>query len=209
MPNTDILLRELNHRVKNNFQIIVSLMNLQKRMLPEDGRSEIRFVQEHVQAMAVAYRLVYANDDTMEVSFANLLTEVISELRQIAGLEPEHIRIDGCCATVAIGLDQAIAVCLYLAVVMPLYLDHARRIAGLVVVTATIDGQDFILSISGNWADIVEFDALHARLAHAYALRLKAVALPGQAPSDRRLQFSLDDHRSPVAGVRRTALPPR
>src|ERR1700727_1672910 len=66
VPDSETLLRELNHRVKNNFQIIVSLMNLRKRMLPAGRREDIRFIEEHVQSMSVPYRLVYATGSMVD-----------------------------------------------------------------------------------------------------------------------------------------------
>ena len=81
MPDTETLLRELNHRVKNNFQIIVSLMNLRKRMLPADRREDIRFVEEHVQSMSVAYRLVYDTGSIVDVPLSELIIEVLAGLR--------------------------------------------------------------------------------------------------------------------------------
>jgi two-component sensor histidine kinase len=71
----DGLVRELHHRVKNNLQIIVSLMNVQKRMLPQERRGEIRFLEEHVQSMAAAYRVVYASGELTKVSIDELIRE--------------------------------------------------------------------------------------------------------------------------------------
>jgi hypothetical protein len=102
-----MLVRELNHRVKNNLQIIVSLMNLRKRMMPPERRHDIRFIEEHVQSMTVAYRLVYATGSMVEVSLTDLITEVLSGLRQIAGLEEEALRFDGPATDALIGLDDA------------------------------------------------------------------------------------------------------
>ena len=64
LTDNDGFVRELHHRVKNNFQLIASLVSLQKRMLPPDRRSEVRFVEEHVQCMAAAYRIVTVTDGT-------------------------------------------------------------------------------------------------------------------------------------------------
>src|ERR1700678_1434111 len=94
MPDPATLVRELNHRVKNNFQIIVSLMNLRKRMMPPERREDIRFIEEHVQSMSVAYRLVYAPGSMIEVSLSELIVEVLSGLRQIAGLSEDQLRLD-------------------------------------------------------------------------------------------------------------------
>src|SRR3954451_3881562 len=125
MPDPVMLLRELNHRVKNNFQIIVSLMNLRKRMMPPERREDIRFIEEHVQSLSVAYRLVYATGSMIEVSLTELITEVLSGLRQIAGLREEQLQIEIEAGDALIGLDNAIALALYLAILMPPYFDQA------------------------------------------------------------------------------------
>ncbi len=79
------LVRELHHRVKNNLQIIVSLMNVQKRMLPAERRGEIRFLEEHVQSMAAAYRVVYACGELVKVPMDDLIREVVAGLVENCG----------------------------------------------------------------------------------------------------------------------------
>ena len=104
----DALVRELHHRVKNNLQIIVSLMNVQKRMLPPERRSEIRFLEEHVQAIAAAYRVVYASGEMIKVSIDELIREVVSGLVEVAGGKADGVETADCKAHMMINLDQAI-----------------------------------------------------------------------------------------------------
>ena len=59
-------------------------MNLRKRMLPAHRREDIRFIEEHVQSMSVPYRLVYATGSMVDVPLPEMITEVLSGLRQIA-----------------------------------------------------------------------------------------------------------------------------
>lgn len=202
MTNANSLLRELNHRVKNNFQIIVSLMNLKKRMLPPERREDIRFLQDHVQCMAVAYRLVYETGEMAEISVSELLSEVVSELRQIAKLDIGRIKLAGTPIHEMMGLDQAIAFCLYLAVVLPPYLDRAREATGTVTVYAMVEARHLTLSITGSWGEPVAPDPLRGRLREAYASQLQAEALPPSDPSDVRCRLPLDERRlSPVQQV--------
>jgi hypothetical protein len=199
MPNTDILLRELNHRVKNNFQIIVSLMNLKKRMLPPDRRDDIRFIEEHVQSMAVAYRLVYATGAMNEVSVGNLLGEVVSELRQIARVGTDQIQLEGTAIQEMMGLDQAISLGLYLAVVLPPYLDRAQSSAGSVYISAALDANILTLLVAGSWPEPVQPDFLRGRLGEAYAGQLQAENLSPPDSPELRIRFHLDDRRSALA----------
>lgn len=198
MPNTDILLRELNHRVKNNFQIIVSLMNLKKRLLPPDRQDDLRFIEEHVQSMAVTYRLVYATGDMSEVSVGNLLAELVSELRQIARLGLSQTHIQGSDIQGTMGLDQAISFGLFLAVVLPPYFDDALKHNGIVSISAGLEDDILTFSVAGNWNLAVVSDYLRSRLSDAYAGQLQAMKIPSDGVSGLSIRFHLDHWRSTI-----------
>jgi hypothetical protein len=187
-----MLVRELNHRVKNNLQIIVSLMNLRKRMMPPERREDIRFIEEHVQSMTVAYRLVYATGSMMEVSLTDLITEVLSGLRHIAGLDEDALRLEGPATDALIGLDDAVALALYLAVLLPPYLDEAIASDGAVTMTVTVVADRLTLSIRGTWNTLVNIDFLRARLMQAYAAQLNAEIVSATAHDAEQLRFALE-----------------
>jgi len=71
------LLLELHHRVKNNFQVITSLLSLLRQEMPAPRRAEIRFVEDFVRAMAVAYRVAYDSGDVTGVVLQDLLRSVL------------------------------------------------------------------------------------------------------------------------------------
>jgi hypothetical protein len=190
MPDTETLLRELNHRVKNNFQIIVSLMNLRKRMLPPDRREDIRFVEEHVQSMSVAYRHVYATGSIVDVSLSDLIVEVLSGLRQIAALGEDQLRIEISTNNASLGLDHAIALALYLAVLLPPYLDRASATTGIVTVTVGVVAKQVTLTIRGSWNEPIVLDFLRNRLMRAYAGQLEADILPATVLGQEQIRFA-------------------
>jgi hypothetical protein len=186
------LVRELNHRVKNNLQIVVSLMNLRKRMLPPDRRQDIRFIEEHVQSMAVAYRLGYATGLLIEVSLKELITEVLLGLRQIAGLDEEFLRIEAPEKDAMMGLDHAVALASYLAVLLPPWLDEAARVTGAVTITVTMAGNFLTLSVRGTWNRSADPDILRSRLMQAYARQLKAELVSGAENGSEQIRFMLE-----------------
>lgn len=190
MPDPVILVRELNHRVKNNLQIIVSLMNLQKRILAPERREDLRFIEEHVQSMSVAYRLVYASGSMMEVSLTVLVTEVLSGLRQIAGLEEEGLILSAPATDALIGLDHAIALALYLAALLPPYLDEANGRASTVTITITIVASLLTMSVAGTAP--VGLNMLRSRLMQAYAAQLQAEMLPAATYGAEQLRFMIE-----------------
>jgi two-component sensor histidine kinase len=121
----DAVLRELHHRLRNNFQTISSLVSLQARALPDDRRGELRFVEEHVQAMAAAYRVVRVSARVMDVVLADLVADVVGSLRQIAEQPRDSVALELATGTCLMRIDQAISMGLYLAAVVPPYLDRA------------------------------------------------------------------------------------
>jgi histidine kinase len=191
MPDADAFLRELHHRVKNNFQIIASLMSLQKRMLPLDRRDDLRFIEEHVQAMAVAYRVVYATHELIEVSIRELVREVLESLQQIAGPTRNVVALHLIGADQTIGLNQAIALSLYLAVVVPPHLDFAASVGRTFDLNLRLESQRVDLVLRGNWEAPVIFDSLRNRLAKAYERQLNAEILPTEHPVEIGLRFPL------------------
>jgi hypothetical protein len=201
MPGPINLVRELNHRVKNNLQIIVSLMNLQKRIMAPERREDLRFIEEHVQSMSVAYRLVYATGSMIEVSLTELVTEVLSGLRQIAGLEEERLNFDAPATDALIGLDHAIALALYLAVLLPSYFDEATETGDSVTITLTIVENLLTLSVAGTWNKPMSLDLLRSRLMQAYAAQLKAEMLPAATYGAEQLRFMLERVEEPPTAV--------
>ncbi len=195
MADADAFLRELHHRVKNNFQIIASLMSLQKRMLPPDRRDDLRFIEEHVQAMAVAYRVVYATHELIEVSIHELVREVLDALKQIAGPARGAVALDLVGADQAIGLNQAVALSLYLAVVVPPHLDFAARRGGSFDLRLELEPRRVDLLLRGSWEEPLPFEPLRNRLARAYERQLNAEPLPSLRPEEIALRFPLASPR--------------
>jgi two-component sensor histidine kinase len=79
----DILVKELHHRVKNNLQIIISLISLQARQseTPEQ-RASLEGIHARIAAMALVQRLVVETDNSASISVAVLLEELCSLVRR-------------------------------------------------------------------------------------------------------------------------------
>lgn len=196
---TDVLLRELNHRVNNNLQIIVSLINLKKRAAQPETSDDIRFIEEHVQAMVVAYRLVYATSAMNEVSIGDLLRETVAEIRQIAKLDANCIQLEGTNIRRGMGLDQAIALGMYFAIVLPPYLDDALINGSTVSITAELQDDALAVRIAGNSSHYPFTDLLRGRLCDAYTSQLKAEIQSAPGDLDLRIRFHLDTRRWVIA----------
>ena len=191
MPDAETLLRELNHRVKGNFQIIASLLNLRKRTLPLEQHEDLRFIEEHVQAMSAPYRLVYATGTIIDVPLSLLINDVVSALRQISSLSEEKLRVETAVNYVSLSLDRAIPLALYLAVLVPPYLDAALATTGFVTVSVGMVATLVTLTVRGSWNEPVALDRLRDRLMQAYAGQLGAEISPAMGFGGKQIRFPL------------------
>jgi hypothetical protein len=182
------LLRELHHRVKNNFQIIASLINLKKRTAPPSQQDDLRFLEEHVMVMAAAHRLVFASGAMMEVDLADLVIEVAEGLRVIAGLPAASLTVQAPRVPRGVALDQAIGIGLYLAITLPPYLNRAGATGSRVLVRITQD--PLSLKIIPQATGRIELDALRQRLMAAYVRQLAATSMHDQQDGGAALHFA-------------------
>ncbi len=76
----EILLRELNHRVKNNLQLISSLLSLRMdRIADQASRSFMMEFLSRIKSMALVHDSLFASDDFSEVDINFLIREAVSE----------------------------------------------------------------------------------------------------------------------------------
>ncbi len=94
-----LLLREVHHRVKNNLQIIISLMNLQMRKAEDPRLKEILLeTQDRVRAMSLVHEKLYVSEDLSRISLStylhSLCTQLISSHGDIARKVTLHMEFD-------------------------------------------------------------------------------------------------------------------
>jgi hypothetical protein len=184
-------LRELHHRLRNNFQTITSLISLQARTLPQERRGELRFVEEHVQAMAAAYRSVGVTEGMVEVGLAPLVTDVMASLRQIAGLAGDTVELELATYGRVLRIDQAIALGLYLAALVPPYFEAIAICGGsLHVAVVVLDAEWLLLSVLPPPAvGCVVPGPLRQRLGQVYLRQLGAELEAPLAPREIRVRI--------------------
>lgn len=77
----EVLLKEIHHRVKNNLQIVSSLLNLQAEYLKDKQAIEI-FKNSHnrIETMALIHEKLYESDDFAKINFADYIRELVTNL---------------------------------------------------------------------------------------------------------------------------------
>jgi two-component sensor histidine kinase len=90
LAQKDALMREIHHRVKNNLQVITSLLNMQQRALSDPAaRAAMSNTRQRIGALALIYRALYQGPDLKRVDLRSFLEELIAQvLASDAGHSP-------------------------------------------------------------------------------------------------------------------------
>jgi two-component sensor histidine kinase/CheY-like chemotaxis protein len=104
----DHLLREVHHRVKNNMQVISSLLSLQANSIENPiVRLLFRESQARIQAMAVVHEKLYGSPDLSRVDFAEYLNSLAGSLFRLYGVDRSRVALEIDAAGVFLSLDFA------------------------------------------------------------------------------------------------------
>jgi two-component sensor histidine kinase len=81
-----LLMREIHHRVKNNLQIVASLLNLQaSRIRVPEARAEFAAARDRVRALATLHRHLYSQGELTSITMGSFLTELCGQLFDAMG----------------------------------------------------------------------------------------------------------------------------
>ncbi len=105
----EILLREVYHRVKNNFQVVSSLINLQLDGI-EDPKARNAFVdsRNRIRSMALVHEKLYQSQDLSQIDFSHYISSLVQDLIVSFGLEPQTIALKIDVQNVSMSVEQAI-----------------------------------------------------------------------------------------------------
>ncbi|HNW98483.1 MAG TPA: PAS domain S-box protein [Bacteroidales bacterium] len=81
LAEKEILLREIHHRVKNNMQIIISLINMQMQEINDEATiKKIGDLQQRVRTMSIIHEDLYTSEDLSKINFGNYLKKLSDSL---------------------------------------------------------------------------------------------------------------------------------
>jgi len=89
------LLHEVDHRVKNNLQLISALVLIERRKATDEAtKAALTTLRERVEALSAVHRLLYRNDNVVRFDIAGFIREFAAEAAQARGKPPVGLKLD-------------------------------------------------------------------------------------------------------------------
>ena len=109
LAEKESLLKEIHHRVKNNLQIVSSLLYLQEDYMKDARGVEIlRESQNRVKSMALIHEQLYGTADLAKIDFGRYVQGLTANLFDAYGIDPVRIRLNVQADDIALGVDMAV-----------------------------------------------------------------------------------------------------
>lgn len=105
----EVLLKEVHHRVKNNLQVISSILNLQRSYIDDpETLTIIHECQDRIKSMAFIHESLYQSVDLAQVNFAEYLQNLCTNLKYSYMSPDRNIDLDFDIEEISLSLDSAI-----------------------------------------------------------------------------------------------------
>lgn len=109
LTEKEVLLKEIHHRVKNNLQIISSLLSLQARQMGNGKPSQMfQDSQNRLKAMALIHERLYQSPDLAQIDFANYARGLAEYLLGTYQVDGHRIHLNLQVETIRMTVDMAI-----------------------------------------------------------------------------------------------------
>jgi PAS domain S-box-containing protein len=109
----DVLLKEIHHRVKNNLQIVSSLLSLQGAAIEDEAsRNVFQDCQTQIQSMAMVHEQLYRSDNLQAIDMESFLNSLVMYLFRVFNVDDRQVGSTVRCSSISLGIDQAIPLAL-------------------------------------------------------------------------------------------------
>lgn len=152
-----MLLHEVDHRVKNNLQLVSSLIVMQSREIADPAiRASLKSMRERVEALSTVHHLLYQTDDVRQLSVADLVRDLVTGLVSSAGREEIGADLD--LDDVPVRADHATPISLIVNELVTNALKHAfpDGRAGTISVQVKQQPEGLVVEVADNGAGMAK-----------------------------------------------------
>lgn len=206
LKEKDLLLGEIHHRVKNNLQIVQSLLDMQASIMTDEvAAGVLRDSQNRIQSMALIHQTLYQSRDFAKVDFGQFLDTLMLHLQQSYGRR--DIDLHSQAASIRIAIDRAIPCGLIINELVTNALKHAfpgGRSGRIAVEMQLLNEAELEVAVSDDGVgipetlDILTLNSLGMQLVHVLSEQLHArLSIRRSAPT--RIAFAFPIHAGAAA----------
>ena len=177
----NILAKEVHHRVKNNLQMVTSIMNMQIRNAEHDETVDtLQRVQNRITSLADVHQDLASKEDEGRVNVASLIQRTVDGSVELGVYDPEAIELEMDVDTLWLYPDQGVALLLLANEAITNALKYMSTVCGAkpkITICLKRDGDDATFKITNTIAPGTKPPAttgIGSRLINAFAIKLGA-----------------------------------
>jgi len=181
------LIREIHHRVKNNLQIVMSLLSIQANQVKDLGaRDALLQAQTRINALALVHRILNELEDQSTLDIRDLLDQLCHQIA--GGMGKENVRVEVDVPSRVVTGSVAVALALFTVEAITNIFKHAfpdDREGVIRVAMAPVEGGKLMLSIADNglgFAMDATGKSVGSRLIKTFGLQLGGVSTVRSEP---------------------------
>ncbi len=197
----EVLLREVHHRVKNNLQLIASIMNMQIRQArTPEARDLMKGLHDRVMSLATVHRGLYQTSGLTDVRANELMDDILRQLVRLGAGPGRQFALDLSLEPIRLTPDQAVPLALFLTEAVTNALKYAQGGAagsiGLAVALRRVDTAHVELTIANPATAPLPVAAddqrtgLGSQLLRAFAMQLGGTLTSGLEGGQYRVTLS-------------------
>lgn len=149
----DVLLKEIHHRVKNNLQIISSLLNLQSMYIKDKEALDVfKESQNRVKSMAIVHEKLYQSGNFAEINFSEYLINLASSIYSSYGVDMDLIKLKIDADNIFLDINNAIPCGLMINELLTNAIKHAfpKGTMGEIKIDFHKKNKEYILTVQDN-----------------------------------------------------------
>ena len=174
LKEKEILLSEIHHRVKNNMQVIISMLRLQSNKTCDKKYAELlKDSERRVLSMSLVHEQLYQSKNFSNIDFKEYLKNLLTDLFISHGVDTSTVELIIDCTDVLLDLDNAIPCGLIVNELVSNCLKHAfpdNRKGKITLLVGSVSEEEFELTVSDDGVgipqdlDISNIDSMGLRL---------------------------------------------
>lgn len=169
----EVLMQEIHHRVKNNLQVVSSLLSIQSRHLTDNQAIEaIKEGQNRVKTMGLIHQSLYQENDFRGVNMKNYISKLAKNLFNSYNIQPEKIQLKTEINELNLDIDTVVPLGLIINELVTNALKYAfpNDKKGTILLRANLENERFILQVSDNGIGLPEGFSIEKSSSMGYQL---------------------------------------